>query len=133
VRGIVKYVVLFFLALIALSCIRPITNSEARGTYKVSHQSSSSTLVIRPDYTFEQTIQTGEPNTVPIKIEGRWKFTDSHGFLDRKIDFTPFIDYSHQSIDANSYKELSGMSTHIERLMWVLRIQADSSIDYIKQ
>ena len=52
------------------SCLRRLTESEVIGTYKAESDSATSTLTLKPDHTFEQTVT--DKNGKTSAASGHW-------------------------------------------------------------
>ncbi len=95
----IRLVILFGVALVSsltLGCgFRALTVEEVVGTYEASADWGSSTLVLHPDHSFDQTVVRNDHTQT--SIEGTWQLDfvadkkASHGILALK----PFLDVEH--------------------------------------
>jgi len=113
---------LFFCASLVSCGSRPLTEKDVVGTYKAQADWGESTLVLRPDHTFEQTVQRNDHTHATT--QGMWQLNlydgkdTSYGI----VAFKPFLAVAHDQ----KGEQVGGTVPSISRgLLWGIVIAAD--------
>jgi hypothetical protein len=95
---------------------RALTERDAVGTYQADTEWGESTLILRPDHSFEQTVVRNDHTQASTK--GTWQLDSSHGIILLK----PCLEVSH---DHKGDPVDGGVPSISRGFMWGITIAAD--------
>jgi hypothetical protein len=129
--------ILFFFALsvvlTSFGCSGIVSEKDILGTYHTDLSWGSSTLELKEDHTFVQTIQIKDSSTK--QLIGRWKLGDSHDkdstWISRSLILTPYFDVSQlgqgKRVDLGGL-QVEGIGSHLQ-----LSVDTDNGINYFRK
>lgn len=118
-RQLIRSVLLFLLPLCLLGCSRQSREQQMVGSYRAVAEWGTSTLRLKPDHTFEQTV-SAKSGTYK-KVEGEWEL-DTSGLTDAISFKKKYLSVTHNE----QGEEIGGAYASIDRgLFGGIEISAD--------